>query len=69
MTGSLADQSFLTLAKVPCFGGVPESALSKILAGTRQRHIARGEVLIRQGDAADDLFIVLSGRFTVASPR
>lgn len=67
MTGSLADQSFLTLAKVPCFGGVPESALSKILAGTRQRHIARGEVLIRQGDAADDLFIVLSGRFTVLS--
>ncbi|MGZ5890933.1 MAG: cyclic nucleotide-binding domain-containing protein, partial [Hyphomicrobium sp.] len=32
---------------------------------TKTRSLKRGDVLVRQGDAADDLYIVLTGRFAV----
>lgn len=67
MTVFAQDHMLQALARIPCFEGLSDAALSRILAGTRQRQIPRGEVLIRQGDASDDLFLVLSGRFTVLS--
>ena len=67
MTVFAQDHMLQALARIPCFEGLSDAALSRILAGTRQRQVPRGEVLIRQGDASDDLFLVLSGRFTVLS--
>jgi NTE family protein len=39
--------------------------LEALAAGAEPRMLRRGEVLVRQGDASDDLHLVLSGRFGV----
>src|SRR5690242_16928329 len=41
------------------------SDLQTLAAGAEERTLRRGEVLVREGDASDALFFVLSGRFTV----
>ncbi|TIM80106.1 MAG: cyclic nucleotide-binding domain-containing protein [Mesorhizobium sp.] len=40
-------------------------ALEALAAESDRRVLRRGEVLVREGDASDRFFIVLSGRFTV----
>lgn len=42
-----------------------EAILNQIAETADYRHVARGEVLIREGEAAEELFIVLKGRFVV----
>lgn len=39
--------------------------LESFSAKGHHRELQRGEVLIRQGDPSDDLYFVLSGRFSV----
>ncbi len=55
------------LSAVPAFGGLTLGELEVLAAGAEVRLLRRGEVLLRSGDASDELYFVLSGRFSVES--
>jgi len=48
------------------FAALPEDALEELRAQARVQTYARNEVLFRQGDPADDLFVVQDGRIAIA---
>jgi NTE family protein len=50
---------------VGIFAELDASELEMLAAKTVTRTLKRGDVLVRQGDTADDLYIVLTGRFAV----
>jgi CRP/FNR family transcriptional regulator len=52
-------------AAVPALSELPKATLARIASGARERRYAAGAALYRAGDAADGLFIVLSGRVHV----
>jgi len=51
-----------TLAGVPLLAGADADALEALAADAGPRRVLAGEWLIREGDEADDLFVVLRGR-------
>ena len=53
------------LRDIDGFGGLAPDILDEMAQTADYRDLTRGEVLIEQGDAANTLFIVLRGRFTV----
>jgi NTE family protein len=53
------------LARHSLFEGVSPEALTALQSASAMRHIAGGEALVRQGDDADALYFVESGRFRV----
>jgi len=55
------------LRNVDGFHELDQAVLEKMVDVAAYRSIARGEVLIREGDQADNLYIVLKGRFVVLS--
>jgi CRP/FNR family transcriptional regulator len=50
---------------MPALGELPEATLARITRGAHERRYSRGSTLYRAGDAADGLYIVLSGRVHV----
>jgi small-conductance mechanosensitive channel/CRP-like cAMP-binding protein len=54
------------LSHVPLFAGLPGEALERLAAGTRLARYFTGEVVIRQGDAGSELFIIQSGEVAVS---
>jgi NTE family protein len=50
---------------VGIFADLDSTELEALAKETETRALRRGDVLVRQGDPADDLFIVLTGRFAV----
>ena len=57
----------VTLAKVflDMFGNVSTEAMNELLDNTEIRHYSSGEVLMEEGDEADGLHVVVSGRLQV----
>lgn len=53
------------LRDIDGFGALAPEILEQMARTAAHRDLSRGEVLINEGDAADTLFIVLRGRFTV----
>ena len=53
------------LAAVGIFRDLPEPDRAAISAELERAALSRGDVLVRQGDAADALYIVMTGRFEV----
>ncbi|NVD28240.1 patatin-like phospholipase family protein [Parasphingorhabdus flavimaris] len=53
------------LARHSLFEGVSPEALKALQSASAMRHVAGGEALVRQGDDADALYFVESGRFRV----
>ena len=53
------------LARHSLFEGVSPEALKALQSVSAMRHVAGGEALVRQGDDADALYFVESGRFRV----
>lgn len=49
----------------PLLDSLPGEERERLLAGTRWRRYARGEAVVREGDTADSLHLVESGRFAV----
>jgi NTE family protein len=47
------------------FAGLGEEERAALMSELETRSLKRGDVLVRQGDAADALYIVISGRFAV----
>ena len=54
--------SLSTLACVPLLAGADAEALEALAADAYPRRVLAGEWLIREGDEADDLYVVLRGR-------
>ena len=54
-----------TLSTVPTFKDLPAEALRRLEERLQPIHVRRGDHVVRQGDAADALYIVVSGRFAV----
>jgi len=54
------------LAALGIFEGAPTSALERIAAAIDERSVPAGIAVIREGDAADDLYVTVSGSLDVA---
>ncbi|MEO8293820.1 MAG: MFS transporter [Actinomycetota bacterium] len=51
------------------FTGASRAALEALAAELRPLHVPAGEVVLREGQAPDDLYVVASGRLLVATDR
>ncbi|MBI2901566.1 MAG: patatin-like phospholipase family protein [Planctomycetes bacterium] len=49
----------------PLFGALPASLVAELAARARTRAVAAGEILCREGDAAESVYVLLSGRIEV----
>jgi NTE family protein len=54
-----------TLSSVPTFKDLPAEALRRLEDRLQPIHVRRGDHVVRQGEAADALYVVVSGRFAV----
>ncbi|TYB87636.1 patatin-like phospholipase family protein [Oceaniovalibus sp. ACAM 378] len=63
----MTDKAALSLRNTPLLAAMSDANAARLLAATRHRAIAQGERLITAGDGADELFLVLRGRFSVLS--
>lgn len=55
------------LAEVELFGTLPGEAVERVAAAAQSRALRRGDVLFREGDPGDELFVVESGRIAIAN--
>jgi MFS family permease len=55
------------LAGLPLFAGAPQFALEGLAESCREMRVAAGTVVIREGDAPDDLYVLLTGAATVTT--
>ena len=53
-------------AALPLFAGVPAARLEAALGHVRPVEVVPGQVMVRQGDAADRFFIIEAGTFSVS---
>ena len=66
--GSVPDDEFSKtqlLAATHVFGGMSRAQVEALAGELKERVLRGGEILIRAGEPADTLYVVLSGRFTV----
>jgi predicted acylesterase/phospholipase RssA len=57
-----------TLAGVPLLAGADDDALEALAADAQPFRVLAGEWVLREGDDADELYVVLRGRVRVTSP-
>jgi CRP/FNR family cyclic AMP-dependent transcriptional regulator len=57
-----------SIARIPFFAGLDQTALERVAAGTRSRRFRRGEVIFHSGDPGDGLFIIVSGQVKIGLP-
>lgn len=55
------------LADLELFAGAPQTSLERLARHVGEEQLEPGEVLIREGDEADDLFVIRSGEFEVGA--
>src|SRR5579862_8229935 len=55
------------LTQVPFFGGMGEAEIALIAGCGRNVHVDAGETIFRQGDAADDFFVIRHGTVAVGN--
>jgi predicted MFS family arabinose efflux permease len=53
------------LARLALFDGASQPALERLAGGVRARHVPAGTMVIRQGDAPDNLYVIRAGTFDV----
>jgi predicted MFS family arabinose efflux permease len=53
------------LARLALFDGASELALERVAGAVRTEAVAEGTVVLRQGDAPDDLYVIRTGTFSV----
>jgi CRP-like cAMP-binding protein len=63
--GSPVDVRVARLAALPLFAGVPAATLEAVAARLAPVRVAAGEVVVRQGDAADRFYVIEEGAFAV----
>ena len=69
MTALPPDVTTAALGLVPLFHRVDPAALATLVAEATPRHLDAGEWLFHEGDNADRLFVVLSGRLRIVVMR
>ena len=67
--GSTADLRVNRLAGLPLFAGVPAAALEAVSVRMEPVRVTAGEVVIREGDAADRFYLIGEGSFAVTRLR
>ena len=55
------------LSETILFAGLDDDAMAKVVEAGRDLEMRRGDVLFREGDDPDELFVVLSGRIAIAN--
>ena len=55
------------LAEVELFRALPAEAVERVAKAAQTRMVRRGDVLFREGDPGDELFVVESGRIAMAN--
>lgn len=55
------------LSETILFAGLDDDALAKVVEAGRDLEMRRGDVLFREGDDPDELFVVVSGRIAIAN--
>ncbi|MEN3273769.1 MAG: family transcriptional regulator, cyclic receptor protein [Actinomycetota bacterium] len=55
------------LAEVELFGTLPSEAVERVAAAAQSRALRRGDILFKEGDPGDELFVVESGRIAIAN--
>jgi CRP-like cAMP-binding protein len=55
------------LAEVELFGTLPADAVERVAAAAQPRSLRRGDVLFREGDDGEELFVVESGRIAISN--
>ena len=55
------------LSETILFAGLDDAALTKVVGAGRDLELRRGDVLFREGDDPDELFVVVSGRIAIAN--
>jgi CRP-like cAMP-binding protein len=63
--GSAADLRVTRLAGLPLFAGVPAAALEAVAVRMQPARVAAGEIVIREGEAADRFYLIDDGSFAV----
>jgi CRP-like cAMP-binding protein len=56
------------LKSLDLFQGTPEHLLTRIAAGTKIIELAKGDVLVNQGDPSDSLFVIRRGWVKIVTP-
>ncbi|WP_411277427.1 patatin-like phospholipase family protein, partial [Gaiella sp.] len=69
MTAAPVDAMIAALGQVLLFHNVDESALATLMREATPRHLKAGEWLFHEGDDADRLYVVLSGRLRIVVTR
>ena len=54
------------LARTDFFGDAPAALVRDLAAHGSELHLIRGDVIFREGDVADSLYLVISGRVAIA---
>ncbi|HLR02979.1 MAG TPA: Crp/Fnr family transcriptional regulator [Virgibacillus sp.] len=62
---SSIDASGLCVSKVPFFNHLDEKDMLKIVDLSRHKHFRKGDVIFREGDPLEDLYIVHQGRVKI----
>ena len=57
------------LARVPLFAGLTSDDLTSIVAAGRKITLGTGQMVFREGDASDGLYLILSGSVQVYKPN
>lgn len=55
-------EKVLILKNVPLFSGIPEAALSDIIAASEETAAMIGTDIVKEGDLWDELYIILQGQ-------
>lgn len=58
-------QTAAFLQQQPLFGGVDDQAMRAIMPLLREENFASGELIVREGDRGDSLFVICSGSVEV----
>ncbi|MEA2687019.1 MAG: hypothetical protein QOE93_2214, partial [Actinomycetota bacterium] len=63
--GAVADDRLEALRSVEVFSGFSDELLARLADRVTPHHVLAGDWLIRQGEKADRLYVVVSGRLDV----
>lgn len=50
------------VSTIPLFSALSPLAVERIVDGASERHLTGGEILLREGESGDSMFVVISGR-------
>jgi CRP-like cAMP-binding protein len=59
------DKRLATFRSIPLLRDVPEAELRELAAAAAEREFRGGEIVVREGEPGDELFLILDGQFQV----